>query len=103
MAAVGDVADPVPGTLDAPATPLERLGAALRSAEAATGDARRSAAGALNALLLKAGRQPSRALADLLLRWLDEAALSGLEDADGQTSRAAATAAVLSMGYPYAL
>ncbi|HVE86972.1 MAG TPA: hypothetical protein VND93_29150 [Myxococcales bacterium] len=85
------------------ATPVERLSGLLRKAEGATGEARRAAAAELNALVTQLARFPSRPVADLLLRWLDEGALAGLEDADGQTSRAAVTAGVLTMGYPYAL
>lgn len=85
------------------ATPVERLSGLLRKAEGATGEARRAAASELNALATQLARLPSRPVADVLLRWLDEGALRNMEDADGQTSRAAVTAAVLAMGYPYAL
>jgi len=94
---------PEPAPERAYATPLDRLSSLQQRAEAATGDARRSAASELNALLAQLSRHPSRPLADLLLRWLDQGTLADLEDAEGLTSRAAATAAVLSMGYPYAL
>jgi hypothetical protein len=82
---------------------MERLGALLQRADAANGDARRAATGELNTLLGQMPRYASRPVADLLLRWLDQGALSDLQDGEGQTARAAATAAVLSMGYPYAL
>lgn len=85
------------------APPMERLNSLLQRAGAASGEARRAAASELNALVAQLSRTPSRPLADLLLRWLDQGALGDLEDAEGQTSRAATTAAVLSMGYPYAL
>jgi len=84
--------------------PLERLPVLLQRADAAAaGDARRAATAELNAVLGQMARYPSRPAADLLLRWLDQGALKDLQDAEGLTARAAATAAVLSMGYPYAL
>src|SRR6185295_2782151 len=84
--------------------PLERLPVLLQRADAAAaGDARRAATAELNAMLGQMARYPSRPAADLLLRWLDQGALKDLQDAEGLTARAAATAAVLSMGYPYAL
>jgi len=83
--------------------PIERLSGLLQKADAASGDARRAATSELNAALGQMSRFASRPVADLLLRWLDQGALSDLQDAEGQTARAAATAAVLSMGYPYAL
>jgi len=83
--------------------PLERLPVLLQRADAAAGDARRAATTELNAMLGQMARYPSRPAADLLLRWLDQGALKDLQDAEGLTARAAATAAVLSMGYPYAL
>ena len=83
--------------------PLERLPVLLQRADAAAGDARRVATAELNALLGQMARYASRPAADLLLRWLDQGALKDLQDAEGLTARAAATAAVLSMGYPYAL
>lgn len=83
--------------------PLERLPVLLQRADAAAGDARRAATAELNAGLGQMARYPSRPAADLLLRWLDQGALKDLQDAEGLTARAAATAAVLSMGYPYAL
>jgi len=94
---------PEPAPERAYATPLERLAALQQRAESTTGDARRSAVSELNTLLAQLSRHPSRPLADFLLRWLDKGTLADLEDAEGQTSRAAATAAVLTMGYPYAL
>src|ERR1043165_1643671 len=82
------------------ATPVDRLAALLQRAEAsASGDARRAATNELTALLGQSPRYASRPVADLLLRWLDQGALVGLEDGEGQTARAAATAAVLAMGY----
>ncbi|HYV48276.1 MAG TPA: hypothetical protein VFA20_25625 [Myxococcaceae bacterium] len=84
--------------------PLERLPVLLQRADAAAaGDARRAATAELNAVLGQMARYPSRPAADLLLRWLDQGALKDLQDAEGLTARAAAAAAVLSMGYPYAL
>src|SRR4051794_29229120 len=83
--------------------PIERLSMLLHKADAASGDARRAATSELNAALGQMSRFASRPVADLLLRWLDQGALSDLQDAEGLTARAAATAALLSMGYPYAL
>ncbi|HZN94034.1 MAG TPA: hypothetical protein VFB81_15080 [Myxococcales bacterium] len=97
------VTSPEPAPERSFASPVERLSTLLQKADAATGDARRSATGELNELLGQMSRFASRPVADLLLRWLDQGSLTDLEDGDGQTARAAATAAVLSMGYPYAL
>src|SRR4051812_33035558 len=83
--------------------PIERLSTLLQRADNASGDARRTATTELNAALGQMSRFASRPVADLLLRWLDQGALSDLQDAEGLTARAAATAALLSMGYPYAL
>jgi len=84
--------------------PLERLPVLLQRADAAaSGDARRAATAELNVALGQMARYPSRPAADLLLRMLDQGALKDLQDAEGLTARAAATAAVLAMGYPYAL
>jgi len=83
--------------------PLERLPVLLQRADAAAGDARRAATSELIDVLGQMARYPSRPAADLLLRWLDQGALKDLQDAEGLTARAVATAAVLSMGYPYAL
>jgi hypothetical protein len=95
------VASPEPERSFVP--PIERLSALLQKADAANGDARRAATAELNAALGQMSRFASRPMADLLLRWLDQGALSDLQDAEGLTARAAATAALLSMGYPYAL
>jgi hypothetical protein len=91
-----------PAAREARAGP-ERLAGLLARAAGAEGEGRRAAAGELNAALDRAGRHPSRGLADLLLRWLDQGDLDGLEDAEGRSCRAAAVEALLSMGYPFAL
>ena len=85
------------------ATPMERLSALLQKADAASGDARRAATTELNLMLGQMPRYASRPVADQLLRWLDQGSFSDLEDKEGQTARAAATGALLAMGYPYAL
>lgn len=84
-------------------TGSERLDELLARAAKAEGDARRAAAGELNAALGQVGRHPSRKRADLLLRWLDRREMAGLEDEEGRSCRATAVEALLSMGYPYAL
>jgi hypothetical protein len=72
--------------------------------EASTEDERAVAAAKLNAQLdtLEAG-SGGRQVADLLHGLLEGGQLAGLEDTTGRTCRAAATEALLRLGFPFAL
>jgi hypothetical protein len=78
---------------------------AVQEARAASTEAERAvAAGRLNQQFdtLEAG-SGGRQVADLLHELLEGGQLAGLEDTTGRTCRAAATEALLRLGYPFAL
>jgi hypothetical protein len=73
-------------------------------ARKAGGQARRQLADEINAAFRKLGQSGgSRAVADFLLKQLEEDAFEGLTDSEGRTCRGVAVEALLAMGYPYAL
>jgi hypothetical protein len=77
----------------------------LEEARVATTEAERAGRAArINQQLdaLEAGGS-GRQVADLLHELLESGQLAGLEDAEGRTCRAAATEALLRLGYPFAL
>jgi len=91
---------PVPGEV-----PLTVLSAFVQEARAATSEAERSSlAERINHQLdtLEVGGE-GRRVADLLHQFLEGGHLAGLEDASGRTCRAAATEALLRLGFPFAL
>jgi len=91
---------PVPGEV-----PLTVLSAFVQEARAATSEAERSSlAERINHQLdtLEVGGE-GRRVADLLHQFLEGGQLAGLEDASGRTCRAAATEALLRLGFPFAL
>ncbi len=91
---------PVPGEV-----PLTVLSAFVQEARAATSEAERSSlAERINHQLdtLEVGGE-GRRVADLLHQFLESGQLAGLEDASGRTCRAAATEALLRLGFPFAL
>jgi hypothetical protein len=85
--------------------PLTVLSAFVQEARAATSEAERSSlAERINHQLdtLEVGGE-GRRVADLLHQFLESGQLAGLEDASGRTCRAAATEALLRLGFPFAL
>jgi hypothetical protein len=85
--------------------PLTVLSAVVQEARAATSEAERtSLAERINHQLdtLEVGGE-GRRVADLLHQLLEGGLLAGLEDASGRTCRAAATEALLRLGFPFAL
>jgi hypothetical protein len=93
------VSPPPPGEVSLPVLlTLEEARAAPTRAQRAGGAAR------INQQLdtLEAGGS-GRQVADLLHELLESGRLAGLEDAEGRTCRAAATEALLRLGYPFAL
>ncbi len=91
---------PLPGEV-----PLTVLSAFVQEARAATSEAERSSlAERINHQLdtLEVGGE-GRRVADLLHQFLESGQLAGLEDASGRTCRAAATEALLRLGFPFAL
>ncbi len=93
------VSPPPPGELPLP------VQLAVQAARAASTEAERAVAAAkLNQQLdtLEAG-SGGRQVADLLHELLEGGQLAGLEDTTGRTCRAAATEALLRLGFPFAL
>lgn len=73
-------------------------------ARKAAGQARRQLGDDINAAFRRLGQSGgSRAVADFLLKQLEDKTLHDLVDSEGRSCRAVAVEALLAMGYPYAL
>lgn len=98
------VADLAPVDAVRPAADLDRLRTLVVKRTVTQGSARSQLAEEINAALRALERQePSREVADFLLRQLESGALVGLVDGKGRSCRAVAVEALISMGFPYAL
>lgn len=102
--AAGEGADP-PTLAPSQVPPVSELARLLELARGVTGRTQRDAVDTLHAALALAPQEEDarRALADFLLGALASGQLGGLRDTSGRTSRAIAAAALLELGYPYAL